>query len=277
MPSKFFRVATEGATTDGRTIQRSWIEQAARNYNTKKYHARVWLEHMRGMMADSAFAALGDVVAVKAVQNSEGKMELHAQIEALPSLVAMNKAKQKLFSSIEIDPNFAETGEAYLVGLGVTDSPASLGTEMLSFASQNPAANPLAGRKLGKDNLFSVAVETDLGLEGDAEGIASAMLQKFGELVDGIKGLVTTKPAPAAGDTSFATKTMEVLDAASKALQHQAQEHAKLLEKHNAQTAELVTLKQDFGTLKTKLEGTENHSNQRPPAAGGEGNRLADY
>ena len=36
MPSKFFRVATEGATTDGRTIQRSWIEQAARNYNTKK-------------------------------------------------------------------------------------------------------------------------------------------------------------------------------------------------------------------------------------------------
>ena len=39
MPSKFFRVATEGATTDGRTIQRSWIEQAADNYNTGKYRA----------------------------------------------------------------------------------------------------------------------------------------------------------------------------------------------------------------------------------------------
>lgn len=275
MPSKFFRVATEGATTDGRTIQRSWIEQAARNYNTKKYHARVWLEHMRGMMADSAFAALGDVVAVKAVQNSEGKMELHAQIEALPSLVAMNKAKQKLFSSIEIDPNFAETGEAYLVGLGVTDSPASLGTEMLSFASQNPAANPLAGRKLGKDNLFSAAVETDLGLEGDAEGIASAMLQKFNDVIDSIKGLAATKPA--AGDTTFATKVMEAMDVTGTALQKLAKENEDLQDKFNTQGTELADLKKDFATLKTKLEGTENHSNQRPPAAGGEGNRLADY
>ena len=36
MPSKFFRVATEGATTDGREIQRSWIEQMAKNFNREK-------------------------------------------------------------------------------------------------------------------------------------------------------------------------------------------------------------------------------------------------
>ncbi|MFG5777737.1 GPO family capsid scaffolding protein [Comamonas sp. J-3] len=276
MPSKFFRVATEGATTDGRTIQRSWIEQAAANYNTGKYHARVWLEHMRGMMADSAFAALGDVVALKAAQNSEGKMELFAQIEALPALVAMNKAKQKIFTSIEIDPDFAKSGQAYMVGLAVTDSPASLGTEMLTFASQNPAANPLAGRKTSKDTLFTAAIETDLGLEGEAEGIANTMLQKFGEVLDNLKGLVATKPEPAAGDTTFATKTMEVLGAANEAITKLCADNAALLEKHNAQASELATLKTDFAALKTKLEGTENHSNTRPAATGNEGAVLAD-
>ena len=276
MPSKFFRVATEGATTDGRTIQRSWIEQAARNYSTGKYSARVWLEHMRGMLADSAFAALGDVLALKAVQNSEGKMELHAQIEALPTLVAMNKAKQKLFTSIEIDPNFAESGEAYMVGLAVTDSPASLGTEMLTFASQNPTANPFAGRKLNPATLFSATVETDLGLEGEATGLAAQVLEKFGAMLDSLRGIATTKPAGDAGDTTFAVKTLEVLGAADEAIKRQAQEHTALAAKYTATVGELVKLQQDFATLQTKLESTENHNTQRPKATGNEGAVLAD-
>ena len=65
MPSKFFRVATEGATTDGREIQRSWIEQMAKNFNREKYGARVWLEHYRGTVPGGAFDALGDVISVK--------------------------------------------------------------------------------------------------------------------------------------------------------------------------------------------------------------------
>lgn len=112
MPSKFFRVATEGATTDGREIQRNWIEQMAKNFNREKYGARVWLEHYRGVLPDSSFAALGDVIAVEARQVEGGKLALFAQIEALPALVAMNKAKQKIYTSIEVDPNFAKTGEA---------------------------------------------------------------------------------------------------------------------------------------------------------------------
>nr|WP_262983677.1 GPO family capsid scaffolding protein [Halomonas elongata] len=42
-----FRVATEGATTDGREIKREWIEQMAANYDPAKYGARIWMEHMR--------------------------------------------------------------------------------------------------------------------------------------------------------------------------------------------------------------------------------------
>jgi hypothetical protein len=48
----------------------------------------------------------------------------------------MTKDRQKVYASIEINPNFADTGEAYLVGLAVTDDPASLGTEMLQFSAK---------------------------------------------------------------------------------------------------------------------------------------------
>jgi hypothetical protein len=64
------------------------------------------------------------------------------QIDATDELVELNKRRQKLYTSIEVRPSFADTGEAYLVGLAVTDNPASLGTEMLEFAAKNPDANP---------------------------------------------------------------------------------------------------------------------------------------
>ena len=143
--SKFFRVAVDGATTDGRTIDRSWIEQMARNFDPQKYGARIWLEHIRGIYPDSDFRAYGDVTAVKAEEvtiDGKKKLALFAQIAPLPDLVAMTtKNKQKVYTSIEVNPKFADTGEAYLVGLGVTDSPASLGTDVLSFAAQNPKAS----------------------------------------------------------------------------------------------------------------------------------------
>ena len=65
LKSKFFRVATEGATTDGRAITREQIEQMAKNFDPAKYGARVWVEHMRGLYADSPFRAHGDVMAVE--------------------------------------------------------------------------------------------------------------------------------------------------------------------------------------------------------------------
>lgn len=33
----------------------------------------------------------------------------------------MNKAGQKIYTSIEMHPKFADSGEAYMTGLGVTD------------------------------------------------------------------------------------------------------------------------------------------------------------
>ena len=109
---KWFRVATEGGTTDGRAISRAWIEQMAKNFDPTKYGARVWLEHMRGMLPDGPFKAYGDVLAVKAEENDDGKLELYAQIDPTQDLITMSKQRQKIYTSIEVDPDFAGTGEA---------------------------------------------------------------------------------------------------------------------------------------------------------------------
>ena len=275
MPSKFFRVATEGATTDGREIQRSWIEQMAKNFNREKYGARVWLEHMRGMLPESAFAALGDVLAVEARPVEDGKLALFAQIEALPALVAMNKAKQKIYTSIEVDPNFAKTGEAYLTGLAVTDSPASLGTEVLKFAAGNPDASPFKGKKHSEGALFTAAVETELGLEGDAESIASTLITKFSDMLKNLSGITAPKPTPETTDV-FATKTLEVLGAADAAIQQQAKELATEKAAREKLAGEFNTLQANFNELSKKLSQQDGSTTQRPEATGSEGVVQAD-
>ncbi len=91
----------------------------------------------------------GDVLAVKTEEvevNGQKKLALFAQVEPTPDLIAMNKARQKIYTSIEIDDSFSDTGEAYIVGLAVTDSPASLGTDVLAFSAQKPDSSPFKDR-----------------------------------------------------------------------------------------------------------------------------------
>ena len=275
MPSKFFRVATEGASTDGREIQRSWIEQMAKNFNREKYGARVWLEHYRGTVPGGAFDALGDVISVEARTVEDGKLALFAQIEALPALVAMNKAKQKIYTSIEVDPNFAKTGEAYLTGLAVTDSPASLGTEVLKFAAGNPDASPFKGKKHSEGALFTAAVETELGLEGDAESIAAQLTNRFSDMLKTLSGIAAPKPTPETSD-AFATKTLEVLGAADAAIQQQAKELATEKAAREKLAGEFNTLQANFNELSKKLSQQDGSTTQRPEATGSEGVVQAD-
>lgn len=170
--SKFFRVAVAGVTTDGREITAQDIQDIAETYNPEKYGARIWIEHIRGIGPDSIFKAFGDIVSVKAEEvdiAGEMKLALFAQMDPTQDLVNLvNQNRQKVFTSIEIQPNFAQSGKTYLVGLAVTDSPASLGTEMLTFARQSNA-NPLASRKQDPENLFTVATETEIEFETEAE------------------------------------------------------------------------------------------------------------
>ena len=179
--SKKFRIATEGATVDGRVIQRDWIAQMADSYDPARYRATINLEHIRGIVPDGPFRNYGFVDALSKEQNGEGKLELFAVISPTDDLVSMTKKGQKVFTSIEVNPKFADSGRAYLVGLAVTDNPASLGTEMLQFAASNPEANPFAARKLHPDNHFSAAVETliEFGEDNDEPGILERVRKLF--------------------------------------------------------------------------------------------------
>lgn len=182
--SKWFRVAVEGATTDGRKIKRSWIEQMAKNYNTDVYGARVNIEHIKGYHPDSSFKRYGDILAVKAEEIKDGllagKLALYVQIEPTEDLIKLNKSKQKVYTSIEVNVSFADTGEAYLIGLAVTDDPASLGTEFLEF-SANATVNPLTNRKQDPDNLFTVAEETIIEFESNEQqdDVFSSMIERL--------------------------------------------------------------------------------------------------
>lgn len=147
--AKRFRIGVEGATTDGRTIERSWLEQMAANYSPELYTAVINMEHIKGYTPDSPFRRFGVVEALDAEEISDGplkgKLGLYALINPTDELVTLTGTMQKIFTSMEIRPEFADTGAAYLIGLAVTDDPASLGTEMLQF-SASAGANPLANR-----------------------------------------------------------------------------------------------------------------------------------
>lgn len=167
MKSQFVCVAVEGGTTDGRTIEASWIQEMAANYNTATYTANVNIEHIHGYSPEPPFNCYGQVVALEARTidlplngKTEKRVALFAQIDANDQLVALAKRGQKLFPSIEVNPNFAGKGQAYCQGLAMTDGPASLGTEMLKFAS-TAKISPLAHRKAQPGNLFTASDELD--------------------------------------------------------------------------------------------------------------------
>ncbi|KAE9845501.1 GPO family capsid scaffolding protein, partial [Escherichia coli] len=65
----------------------------------------------------------------------------------------------------------------YLVGLAVTDDPASLGTEYLEFCSR-ATQNPLAGKKDQPDDVFSVASLAELEFEDVPDTMLNSLTDK---------------------------------------------------------------------------------------------------
>lgn len=252
--TKYFRIGTEGATTDGRNIERAWLEQAAKNYNPATYGARVDLEHIKGIDPNSLFKAYGDVIALKTDEidiNGTKKLTLLAQIDPTPELVALTKARQKIYTSMEIAPEFADTGEAYLVGLAVTDNPASLGTEMLQFAAQSGA---LKARKQNPDNLFSAAEEVTIEFE-----------EVEPNLLERVKALFTKRDQNA--DARFADVHAAVEEVATHQTA-QAATVAQLEGKVTALTAQATKQGEALATLQAKLDAAPNFT-PRQPATGG--------
>lgn len=110
--SKFFRIGVEGDTCDGRVISAQDIQEMAETFDPRVYGCRINLEHLRGILPDGIFKRYGDVAELKAEKIDDdsalkGKWALFAKITPTDDLIAMNKAAQKVYTSMEIQPNFA--------------------------------------------------------------------------------------------------------------------------------------------------------------------------
>lgn len=264
--TRFYRVAVEGQTTDGRTIERQWLIDAAATYNRETYAARINMEHVRGITAEKPFKAYGDVLSLKTEEveielagRKEKRLALLAELDVTDELLAINKDRQKLYTSIEINPNFAQTGKAYLVGLAVTDSPASLGTEMLQFAASQGENNPLAARKQDKGNLFTAATEFEIVLaeEPAANPDPTGVFASIKAFFDGLGKPSAQAPAAPAADAP-AEPAAPAPDAASFAAigALMTQMATSVTELANGTKAEIARLTADVKALAEKLEGT---------------------
>ncbi|MBY4837528.1 GPO family capsid scaffolding protein [Pantoea sp. DY-5] len=268
--AKRFRIAVQGATTDGREISRDWISQMAKNYDPTVYGARVNMEHIKGYAADSTFRRFGDVTKVEAEEITEGplagKLALFGYIDPTPELVELTKARQKVYTSIEVNPKFSDTGEAYLIGLAVTDDPASLGTEYLSF-SATAKASPLASRKQDKENLFTAAEETLIEFYDEADAGPS--------LLSRVKELFTRKEKT--DDERFSDVSAAVT-AVAEQVQKNGETHSQqvaALEKTFSDRIAALELeagkdREALSTLQETLAKTDGGFNRRPPATGGD-------
>lgn len=255
MKTRFIRVAKSGKTVDGREITPDQIDQMAASYNPATYGARIWLEHYRSMLPDGPFKAYGDVLAVKADSDPDGSRVLLAQMDATQDLVNLLHSRQKVYWSIELDPNFAGTNTAYLVGLSATDSPASLGTEMLTFAVKAADAN----QEL-KNHLFSAYVEAAFAAEDAQTQPEPGFLTKMREFFSGAPS------SPAQGTAAGFDRIASDCWAIAEAL---AAQRATAGVPATAQqpSADVAALAAKFDALVETLSKT-SPSQGRPPVSG---------
>ena len=265
--SKPVRICVEGATTDGRTVQRSWLTDIEKNYDPNVYGARINLEHL----GYEWMPRFGDVESVHTAEITEGalkgKLALYATLLPTDELIQMNKKRQKVYTSVEIAPKFSDTGEAYLVGLAVTDSPASLGTQMLQF-SQGGGESPFAGRKQSKDNVITLAEETVIEFTGDKpeEPKTPSLFARITEVLTGKGKQDDARFHDVHQSVELIAKAVETIQTDVAALKK-----TTLTVDAPEDPAELATLKKELSELKTQLSRQDNNGHKRPVSLGNNG------
>lgn len=269
--SKFFRVAVEGDTVDGRELSGKDIQAMGDSYDPNVYGARVWVEHLRSILPDSPFRAYGDIVATKWAEITEdgplkGNKALFAKIKPLPELLAMNRNGQKIYSSVEIHPRFKQTGGAYLMGLAVTDSPASVGTEILKLSAQKQQSEHI---------LLSHSDPLELEFE-KAEPEISAP-----SLFNRVKSLLSKKSNN--DNQRFVDVDQAVTEIATEVVDQETRFNQALSAKAdttavNELKTSLNQLSQDFSSLKNQLDNEERPDHyQRGKASGAENREKARF
>ncbi|MGO2349351.1 GPO family capsid scaffolding protein [Pseudoalteromonas undina] len=172
--------ATEGATVDGRIISKEWINQMAASYSVDEYTALIWPEHFRSSWGPTEGKNWGQVDEVKAAKK-DGKLRLFVKITANDYLLAANKDGQKLFMSIEPNPDYKSEGRCYLQGLAVTDSPASSGTSRLKFSIGDNEATRVYSQleTLQHSDFITTNSETPNSKQAKAQSLMAQLFSLF--------------------------------------------------------------------------------------------------
>lgn len=261
-------IGVSGATADGREISASELQEMAESYDPEVYTAKINLEHFRFLYDDWA-GAYGDVRELKAEPwaKDPSKTALLAKFSVLPALQNVWDKGSKVFTSMEIQSNFAKTGKAYLVGVAITDSPASLGTtQNFSLTAKKAQENNIIFSaykewEMSKENestkVNQVQVKETVSIE-DVENIFSKLFKQFFGKKEDEQPEQTEEPAATAESKKqdYAAQIAELQQANADA--------AKLYE---ATISELNNLKQQFADLQNRLE-TEPVSGERTPHGG---------
>lgn len=203
MKTKPFLLATAGSTVDGRVIDDKMLDEMASSYDPMTYGARLNIEHIRGISGEKPFRSYGDVLELSVGEvdvNFNGTMEkrkaLYGVFDVTDDAKALNTAGQKVYPSIEIEPNFGGKGSAYLMGCALTDSPAAIATERLAFNRTMPGTI-----KLARDEAAS------LDFAAATEQAGDGFITKFGAMLDSAFAKFTPakteeKPAAKEGETA---------------------------------------------------------------------------
>lgn len=294
---KRFRVAREGQTVDGRELTRQEIQEMADTYNPEHYAGRINIEHFGGWSPEPPFNAYGDILKVEAVDEN-GKLHLYNEISALPNFVAMNKQGQKIYPSIEFYRNFAGTGKAYQVGLGMTDTPASLGTQAIKFSNNRHSLstqpdseiyitmsekNPNEGKSL-IDQIKEALTPTPKPQNQSAvsEELAGVLTQGLVQCLTGIKTLTqevgtlkqTLSAPPAAVPTQQTVPVVETPPAAAP--EQQSNQNPPAAPGVNFENS-LQQLTQSISDLKTQFNAMSTTPMNPPPVQSGGVANTVDY
>ena len=184
-------IGVSGDTVDGRQISADDLKQMAESYDPAVYGARINLEHCYFTFPGWA-GGYCDVLELKAEpwHKDESKTALLARLSVLPNLQELWDGGEKIYTSMEIASDFAKSGRAYLVGLAITDSPASLGTTAnisvaAAQAEKGKTYTPYHLTETNERTIMTIAADksaaaADKPLTAEAaEGIFSRLLAKF--------------------------------------------------------------------------------------------------
>ncbi|EKJ7333666.1 GPO family capsid scaffolding protein [Klebsiella pneumoniae] len=269
---KKFKVMTSGTTVDGRNVTRAQLHAMAAAYNPAVYGARVNIEHYLSPFPDSVFSAMGDVVSLSAEDINEGPLageaHLFAEIEPAQRMKDMIADGKKIYSSIEMHPNFPLTKGPYLIGLAMTDTPASLGTDKLKFTAEKRAEIMRFSSQDAEVTLFTTSFEAEmieLAAQRSDEGT-----KWYARVMDILgKGQRT--------DDQRFSQVHQAVEAVAQAQSDQLDRFSTIEQERQQDKAAIQKLTSDLDALRQQLGNTDANFSQRPPANGGANAQLADY